>query len=172
MKGSKLVRFFVFVGRWISSIGGISGAVFIFLMTLLITVDVLGRAVGVPTYIAIEMSGYMLVGIVFLGLAYTQRKGGHIKIIMLTSKLSPGKRKLLEIATLVVALIFIGWLAWATLGPVMQNYILKATSLTMVRTPLWIPYGFITVGLVMLGIELMIELIKAINLLTKETRAR
>lgn len=163
MKGNRLARFFDFVGRLGSSIGGITGATFIFLMTLLITVDVLGRAVGMPTYVADEMSGYMLVGIVFLGLAYTQRKGKHIQITILTRRLSPRKRELLDIAILMAVVIFISWLTWSTVGPVIQNYAVNATSLTLIRTPLWIPWLFIPLGLAMLAIELMVELIKAIR---------
>jgi len=163
MKRKRLVRFFDSIGRIGSFIGGITGAIFIFLMTLLITVDVLGRAVGMPTYVADEMSGYLLVGIVFLGLAYTQRKGKHIQITILTNRLSPRKQELLQIAILMVVLIFIGWLTWATFGPAIQNYVVKATSLTIVATPLWIPWLFIPLGLVMLTIELMVELVKAIR---------
>ena len=162
-----LIRILDSIGRRAGSIGGIGGAMFIFLMTLLITVDVIGRAFGMPTYIAIEMSGYMLIGIVFLGLAYTQRKGRHIKIIMLTERLSPRKRQVLEIVALTVGLAFIGWFTWSTFGPVIQNYVLKTTSLTVVHTPLWIPYGFVAVGLGMLAIELLVELIKEITSLKK-----
>ena len=167
MKGNRLIHIFDSVGRWAGSVGGMCGAVFIFLMTLLITVDVIGRAFGTPTYVATELSGYLLIGIVFLGLAYTQRKGRHIKIIMLTERLPPRKRQLLEIATLIVALTFISWFTWSTFGPVIQNYVLKATSLTFIHTPLWIPYAFVAVGLAVLGIELMIELIREITSLKK-----
>lgn len=132
-------------------------------MTLLTTVDVLGRAGGKPTYVADEMSGYALVAIVFLGLGYTQRKGGHIQIIILARRLSQRKRQLLDIAILTVVLIFISWVTWHTAGPVIQNYVLNATSLTMVATPLWIRWLFIPLGLGILTIELMVELIKAIG---------
>ena len=168
MKVKRLMHIFKSVVRWAGYIGGMGGAVFIFLMTLLITVDVIGRAFGMPTYVATEMSGYMLIGIVFLGLAYTQRKGRHIKIIILTGKLPPRKRQLLEIATLFVALVFIGWFTWSTFGPAKVNYVLKTTSLTIVNTPLWIPYAFVAVGLGILAIELMIELIREIASLKKQ----
>jgi len=73
----------------------------------------------------------------------------------------------LEIIALTVGLAFIGWFTWSTFGPVIQNYVLKTTSLTVVHTPLWIPYGFVAVGLGMLAIELLVELIKEITSLKK-----
>ena len=162
------MRIFESVLKWVGYIGGWGGAVFTFLMTLLITVDVIGRAFGMPTYVAVEMSGYMLIGIVFLGLAYTMRKGKHIKITLLTDRFPPRMRQLLEIAALFVALVFIGWFAWSTFGPAKVNFVLKITSLTIVGTPLWIPYGFIAVGLGMLAVELMAELIREIASLKKQ----
>ena len=163
MKGNRALRIFDSITKWASSITGIIGAIFIFLMTLLITVDVIGRAMGHPTYIATEVSGYMLVGIVYLGLAYTQRKGKHIKIIMLVERFPQKIQHALGIVALIIALAFIIWVTWLTLGPVIQNYSLGATSITQISTPLWIPYGFITLGFAVLGIELITELVKAIT---------
>jgi len=162
------MHIFESVARWAGSIGGWGGAVFIFLMTLLITVDIIGRAVGLPTYVSTEMSGYMLIGIVFLGLAYTQRKGRHIKILILTEKLPPRMQQLLEIAMTFLAMAFISWFAWSTFGPTIENFVQKVTSLTLASTPLWIPYGLIPVGLGILAIELMFQLIRAIASLKKQ----
>jgi len=161
------LRIFDSIAKWTSSVTGVIGATFIFLMTLLITVDVIGRAIGHPTYVATEVSAYMLVGIVYLGLAYTQRKGKHIKIIMLVERFSQKTQQVLGITALFIALTFIIWVTWLTLGPVIQNYKLEATSLTMISTPLWIPYGFVSVGFAVLGIELAIELVKTITSLKK-----
>lgn len=162
MKGNRLIHIFESVGRRASAIGGTAGATFIFLMMLLITMDVIGREFGKAIFVSNELSAYMLMGTVFLGLAYTQRKGRHIRIIVLIERLSPRKRQLLEIGTLILGLAFIGWLTWSTLGAVIQNYVLKTTSLTVIHTPLWIPYALFPVGLGVLGIELVIELIREI----------
>ena len=64
----------------------------LFFMAMLVTVDVIGREFLHPTGIAHEVSGYCLVAIVFLGLAYTLRRGRHIQITTVTSRLSPGVR--------------------------------------------------------------------------------
>ena len=158
-----LIRLYELGKSALSLIGSITGATFIALMTLLITVDVLGRALGQPTYVATEMSGYMLVGITFLGLAYTQRKGGHIKITMVTNLLPNRLQKQLEIATLLVSIIFIGWCAWATVTPVIESYIYNRTSLTVIHTPLWIVQLVIPVGFAMLALELLFKFITTIG---------
>jgi len=64
------------------------GGIVIFLLVLLTTVNVLGRWL-----LSIPISGYIdwleqaMAFFAFLGLAYTQREGGHIRMDMLVSRL-------------------------------------------------------------------------------------
>ena len=162
MSRNKIARFAECVSRYNSRFSG-GAALLILFMTLLVTVDVLGRVFGMPTYVSVEMSGYMLVGVAFLGLAYTQRSGGHIQITMLSNRLSPTSQKQLKIATLIVSIIFISWLTWSTLGPVIQNYVLHRTSVTPIKTPVWIPWLLVPAGFALFAIELIVELIKVIS---------
>ena len=162
MKENRFVRICGSISRICGSVSGVCGIIAIFAMTILITVDVAGRYVGKPTGIADEASGYMMVGITFLGLAYTQRKGRNIRITMLTDRFSTSIQKRLEIPLLLVTALFVGWLTWLTTGPVIQNYVLHRLSITELRMPMWITWLMVPIGLAMLDIELIVEFIKAI----------
>ncbi len=156
----KLTYYLDILSKYLFRTSAVSGQVLILGMTLLITVDVLGRAtLGKSTLVSTEISGYALVALVFLGLAYTLRMERHIKIELLTRRLSPRKQQQLEIAVLILSLIFIAWFTWATMGPVVQNYIQHHISITYLHTPYWIPYLFVPVGAGMLAIGLLIEII-------------
>jgi TRAP-type C4-dicarboxylate transport system permease small subunit len=160
----RVVRYCDRVSKVIGYTSLVIGTAFTFLMTLLITVDVLMRYVlNMTTYVATEYSGYMLVGIAFIGLAYTQRAGKHIRITLLTERLPIKVQRRMEIPILIIAVLFISYLAWLTLDPVISSYILNRVSLTEVKTPLWIPYFFVPFGFAMLAIELAIETIKEIR---------
>lgn len=164
----KLTFYFGIFSKYLSHISVASGQVLILGMTLLITVDVLGRAIlGKSTLVSTEISGYTLVAIVFLGLAHTLLMGRHVRISLLTRRLSPGKQQQLEIAVLILSMVFIAWLTWATCGPVKLNYIQKHTSITYLHTPMWIPYLFVPVGTGMLAIALLIEVIGKLRNLKK-----
>ena len=114
MQGNRIFAVMDGVRRGISFVSGFTGAAFVFSMTMPIMIDVFLRIfAGVTTYVATEWSGYMLVGIGFLGLAYTQKRGKHIQIKMVTSRLPEGVRKKLEIVILIVGVLFIGWLPQA-----------------------------------------------------------
>ena len=134
----------------------ITGQIIILAMTLLITIDVIGRStIGKSTLIASELSGYMLVAIVFLGLAHTLKAEKHITVEIITSRLSDQKRRQLEVAVYIVGAIFMSWLALSTWYPVVKN--LHTQSITSLHAPMWIPYLFVPVGSAMLAIAFLIE---------------
>jgi len=160
MEKDRIIHCLDSIEKSVSSVGAMIGAVSIFLMTLLITIDVLGRTIGIPTRISVEVSGYFLIAIVFLGLAYTQKNEKNIQISLLISKLSYVWRKLLGIATLILATVFIGWLTIITFENAMRAYSMDAISQTALHTPLWIPYMLVPIGLGMLAVVLVIELVK------------
>jgi TRAP-type C4-dicarboxylate transport system permease small subunit len=131
-------------------------------MALLISVDVIGRSFGQSTLVADEMSRYMLVGLAFLGLAYTQRKKRHIQIRLITSRLSQRVQEMIEIGVLIVGFVFASWLVWTTWGLVDMMFTDNRRSLTLVETPLWIVALLVPVGLGMFALELLVEIRQAI----------
>ena len=89
MKKSKLIHYLDLFSKYSSLTSGTFAAVFVFFMALLIIVDVIGRSTtGWTTLVADEISAYMVVAVVFLGLAHTQRMGRHISIHILTRRFS------------------------------------------------------------------------------------
>jgi TRAP-type C4-dicarboxylate transport system permease small subunit len=146
-----------------SLLGAVGGALIVCSMTGLITVDVLGRYLfDRPTYIADELSGYMLVAITFLGLACTQKAGKHIEITAIIGWLPRKLQVYIKLVTLAVAMGYFTWFTWATSSPVIQNFSMKSTSLTFLHTPLWIPYLLIPIGSVMLVLQLLVDIVKQI----------
>jgi len=132
----------------------------ILFMTLLITLDVLGRNFfGFPIHFSTEVSGYILVALTFVGLAYTQKQGKHIRIQLLTRHLPARVQRYLELVILTIGIIVVGWLTWATKDPVIQNYVFQRKSITSLETPMWIPWLLVPIGFLMLTIQFIAELI-------------
>jgi len=160
-KGLKKVAvFFELVRTRLVFICGAFSAIAIFLMALLIMVDILGRYLfKSPTNIANEMSGYLLVATIFLGLAHTQKEQRHIAVTFLIDKLSEKFRKRLNIVIEIVTIIFVVWLALQTADSALIDYVNGTVSLTFVRTPLWIPRLLIPVGLCIYAVQLASEIV-------------
>ena len=152
----KVSNLLYILGNFLTRVSGIFAQSLLFVMTALITVDVVLRATsGTSTLISNELSGYLLLGIVFLGLAHTERAGRHIEINLITRMLPIRTRQYLEVVALLIAVAFVFWLCRVTIDPVVKTYITQARRPTHLGTPLWIPYLIIPVGFGLFGIELL-----------------
>ena len=143
--------------------GAVLGAFSLFLMIWLITVDVIGRKFGHSTGVAFEITGYLLLIAVFLGMAYTMKLGKHIEITLVTSMISQRVRRWLRIATSVVGLAFIGWLFWFTLQNAIFSYTFKSVTRTALRTPMWLSDSLVPIGLALLALVIIVQTIKLIK---------
>ena len=73
----------------IAYLGGYFSGWLVPLMMMLVVVDVFMRYVmHQPLMVADEFSAYMLVALSFLGLAYTWREKGHVRIEIFVNRLS------------------------------------------------------------------------------------
>jgi TRAP-type C4-dicarboxylate transport system permease small subunit len=164
-KKYNIIHFFEYVGKYSSHISGVSAGILIFCIALLVIIDVFGRTVGASLLFAEEISRYLLIATVYMGLSHTQRMGRHIEINLLTRKLSQRTQEILSLIALILAMILVIWLAWITVEPVIENYVLQVKSIGVIRTPMWIPYLIVPIGTTMFALELIIEVIKKIHCL-------
>lgn len=94
----------------------IIGALWVLLIMLLITVDVIGRAFfnsplfGVPEIVKISV-----VGLVWCQMAHTLKIGAHLRSTILVDRMSPAARRAIEIAACILGaimfalIVYSGW---------------------------------------------------------------
>lgn len=138
--------------------GYLAGSV-VFGLTLLIAAGVFARRVlGAPLLVVDEVSGYLLLAIVFLGLAYTMKAEGHIRSDILLAHVPPRARQRLETFATCLALGFTGVLlagAWAIAA---EYYTRGTLSFKYLQIPLWIPASLLVVGVALLLLQLALRL--------------
>lgn len=168
MERSKLNHCSDWVGKYCALISAtLTGVLFIYLM-LVITVDVIGRGFfSKPILIADASSGYALVGITFLGLAFTELAGKHVVVGILTRRLPSAKREQLEVAVLIVTLVFTIWLTWILFGVTKLNYLLNTVSQDALHIRMWIPHAVGPLGTGMFAIVLLTRVIQKFEVLVK-----
>ena len=89
------------------------GRVVLALMVLLVTLDVVLRYFfNRPIKGSYELIEFMMVLVVFLGVAYTQVRKGHVSITLFTSKLSTGQLAVILSATYLLCLIIFSMITW------------------------------------------------------------
>jgi tripartite ATP-independent transporter DctM subunit len=95
--------------RWTNIIG----IAFLFIMVIITTFDVIMRYVfNHPMPGTSEITEVFMIIAIFMAVTYTQTVKGHINIDILTSKLSPRPKLILEFITTVLSLITIILVAW------------------------------------------------------------
>jgi TRAP-type C4-dicarboxylate transport system permease small subunit len=129
-------RYLAFVDGLCDLAGGLAAAMLALLFILGLVELALRSAVGISLSFAVEYSGYLLILSLFLGSGWTLRQGGHIRVSLVSERLAPGPRRLLDILATVIglgvavfisfALLRFGWGTW-TRGTV--SYFSSATPL-------------------------------------------
>ena len=133
---------------------GVLAAGFMALIGLSILAQVGGRALKI-TIDMTEISGFFMAASTFLGLAYTFRHGGHIRISLLVTRMSGMRRKALELWCCGFGALLIGYLAIQAVMFVAQSYEFHDISPGLMAVPFWIPQSGMAAGLVILTIALL-----------------
>lgn len=155
------VNLFLSLIEKISMIFGYISGGFAFLMMFIIGYDVVMRHVfNNPTIWADEVSCYLLVGITFLGAAYTLNKDGHVRIETLVDRLRPKTRQRLELITDILSIVFLVVFTRQAYWLVKDSYVSIKISATLLRTPLYLPQLLLAVGLTWLSLELLAHILR------------
>lgn len=140
------------------------GMVFLIPMMLITSGEVIGRAVwSRPIPGSMELSSYMLVTFILLGIAYTQQVKGHVRVTMLTDRLPERAALVLDVITTLLSLFIISVVAW-------QGWVVgieERTVSDMLRIPQFPFRLLVSVAGIFLCLELLIDLSDTIKKLAR-----
>jgi TRAP-type C4-dicarboxylate transport system permease small subunit len=137
----------------------LTAGVLILVLVLMITYAVVSRKLfDAPLGFSLELSQYAMLAFVFLPLAWIQAQKGHIKIDLLTSRLSPRKQTILEIFASVAGLVFFALLAWQSWEIAWKSYELGLRSATTLRVPLFLPQVIVPIGSLLICLQFLIAI--------------
>jgi TRAP-type C4-dicarboxylate transport system permease small subunit len=139
-------------------------AAIIFILMVMLLVEVLTRYIlRSPISISEEMGAYLLVSITFMGLAYTWKERGHVRVSLLISRLPDRLAHLLRFITLILATLFTLPLMKASYDLISDSLLFESRSGSWLRTPLAYPQTILLIGAIMIFLQLVAEIIKAIS---------
>jgi TRAP-type C4-dicarboxylate transport system permease small subunit len=99
---------------------------------------------------AVEYAIYLQAMILFCGSGWALRQGGHIRVAVLLQALPAPLARALDLVSTCFALGVIGYLALAMWRQWLRTIDLGSTSFYPMATPIWIPQGFLTLGVLLL----------------------
>ncbi len=125
--------------------------------------SIFGRLVpALEVHGADAYAGYCMAASAFLALSSTLRRGEHIRVTLLLDRLSPGRRRALDIFCHALALAVAGTLAWYSLRLVRQSLAFNDISTGLDATPLWIPQLGMALGTALFALAFAADLVDLI----------
>lgn len=140
----------------ISDTAGVLSAFALLGMTAIVCYEVISRSVfNEPTTWVTEISTYVFVAIVYLGLAPAQKANRHIQVEVLVGQLGPEWRTRLELVGLWTGLVFVAIAIWQMARFTFLEYVHDTRDWGLLATPQWIPQLPVTLGFIFLALALM-----------------
>ena len=149
---------------WVVQAANLVSAACVLVLTVLVIADILGRYLfNSPVPMTYEIGSFMMVFIVFLGLAYTQRMRAHIRVEFFTIRLSARTRAVLDIVASVL-----GLLLYATI--VYQGFVWSWTSWQvgdyvagLINIPRWPSQFAVPLGAALLCLQFTADVVQRVT---------
>ena len=140
-------------------------------MSLIVTMDVTLRyAFNAPTVWAGELSAYLLVVVVFLGLAYTLQANAHIRVDFILQRLPGRVQDWMKLIASVLFLVFTIILCHLTWKSFVVSFTFKNTSCSLWDVPIWPVQGFIPVGFAIISLLLICNIYTETRLALRKSK--
>lgn len=137
--------------------GGLA-ALCLALIAVTIVAQIIGRTVGV-TIDSTESGGFFLAGSTFLGLAYTLKTGGHVRVSLLVGRFTGRAAWLAEVWISLFGAVACTYASWQTWGMIHDSWRFGDLSPGLLAIPFWIPQSAMLAGLVIFAIAMFDELV-------------
>jgi TRAP-type C4-dicarboxylate transport system permease small subunit len=145
------------MGRLARSASTLAG-VAVLAIVALITYDVAMRFFfEEPQLFVDEVASFLELFVIFGGLAYTFRTGGHVRVDLVTGRLPGRTRTWLRVTGLVLGVVFLAVVIWTTAQSALTAYRYGRVSAVMLY-PLWAPMALIPLGLALLAAVMLVAL--------------
>lgn len=118
-------------------LGAIAVLVIIFLMVATVA-DVASRYfAGTPIAGITEVGEVLMVASVFLGLAYTESRGGHVRVTLVLEMLPRRLAAIISSVSMFVVLVLLAWMVWETTGRAFESVEHNEFRFGLVQIPVW-----------------------------------
>ncbi len=157
MENIKTNRFINVYEKIIKNNAVITG-ICIMIMIFTIVPDALGRKfLGQPLPGTLEINEMLMVIIVFMGQAWTQREKGHVKCEVITSRLPEKIGGIVNLIIWFLSFLFFSLLTIATATEAYYSFEMRETVWGVARLPIWPIKMLLVFGLGMLCIQMFLD---------------
>ena len=106
-----------------------------------------------------DVVSWLCAAAAFLAMAHAFKYGDFVRVTLLLETRAPPLRRSFEIASLAVAAVGIGYLAWWAARYTWESYVFNDIANNMVVIPMWIPQLSFVVGAALFLLAVLDELV-------------
>ncbi len=128
-----------------------------FLILVVVTANVFARYIfNAPFHWAEEVTAITLILVTLFPAAEILKKGMHIKFELIKQKLPENIWAFLEVLINLLSMVFTSVLTWQTFMATRLVYLRNMKEPSLLGTPMWVPYGFMLIGIAVLFLMFLI----------------
>lgn len=141
-----------------SALAMIAGILIAVILAVMVADVAMRNFTGSSVSGAYEVLTMMLVGVIFLGLAYAERTDSNIKLTLVTSRLPGTPAKIARIVSTIVAMLMCLWISWATWNSALLSIDRGEFQQGLLSIPIWPAKLIIAIGFTVLTLEIVLGL--------------
>lgn len=145
------------------TLSGYLAGIFLVAIAVLVVSQIVARFFNTQIPSADEFAGYSLAASSFLGLAYSFRSGSHIRVTLLTDRLSSKGQRIMLLLGLGFAAVMIAIWAANSISLVYESWAYKEMSTGIIKYPIWIPQLSMGIGVTLFCIAILEDLVNVIR---------
>lgn len=158
---SRSVKTFYTLTNKLSLWGAYLASLVVVSLSLLILTEIFIRYFfDTSTMIADEYSGYLYLASIFLGLGYTFNENAHIRINIITSRLSKKTNKFIDIFAGVITISVLTFVFYRTVLFTYDSYSFEMLSENVSETPLYLTQIVMPFGIVIFILSVLAFVLK------------
>lgn len=138
--------------------GGL-GALCVALICVLMIWQSIAREFGVSTGAINDIVAWLCAASGFFTMAHAFKHGDFVRVTLLMEKLPPTPRRRLELVSLVIATVAVGYLTWWACAFTYESWRFHELAQGLLPLPIWIPQTSFALGSVLLWLAVIDELV-------------
>jgi TRAP-type C4-dicarboxylate transport system permease small subunit len=138
---------------------GAIGACFILIVGVLMIGQSVAREFGVRTGAVNDLVAWCCAAGSFFAMAHAFKHGDFVRVTLLLDKVSPGVRRALELMSLTIGSVAVGYLAWWACRFTYESWAFNELAQGLLPIPIWIPQSSFALGAILLLIAMLDELV-------------
>ena len=144
---------------WLYLAGGALGAMFIALIAVLMIGQSILREFHVNTGAVNDLVAWFCAAAAFFAMAHAFKHGDFVRVTLVLEKVSPKTRRAMEIGSLAIGSVSVGYLAVAACRFTYESWEFNDMAQGLLPMPMWIPQLSFALGSLLLLVAVLDEFI-------------